>query len=100
MEMKIDEKINPLFNRKDLGIHIKHGGLPTPSKGDLTKELSSKYNVDPSQVVINYVFSQKGSNEAFIKCKILNEKPKEKPAQNPPVQQEVKNDQTQASSAT
>ncbi len=94
MDMKIEERDNPLFKRRDLAITISHAGSGTPSKASLSAELSSKYNVDPAQVVINYMFSDKGSNETKAKCKILNEKPKvvEKP------KEEVKNE-AQASPA-
>ncbi len=91
MELTIvTEKENPFFKRKDLEVKVKHTGNSTPSKVDLTKELATKYSVDNSQVVINYVSSQRGIGETFIKCKILNEKPKEVPKP-----QEVKGEQTE-----
>ncbi len=73
----VEEKENPFFKRKDLKIRIKHLASPTPSKADITKELSSKYGVDESQVQIDYIFSQRGLGESFVNCKILQEKPKE-----------------------
>ena len=73
----IEEKENPFFKRKDLKIRIKHAGTPTPSKADVTKELATKYDVGQSQVVIGYIFSQRGLGESFVSCKILQEKPQE-----------------------
>ena len=73
----IEEKDNPFFKRKDLKIRIKHFGSPTPSKADISKELSTKYDVDESQVQIDYIFSQRGLGESFLVCKILQEKPAE-----------------------
>lgn len=73
----IEEKENPFFKRKDLKIRIKHLGSPTPSKADITKGLASKYDVDESQVQIDYIFSQRGLGESFVSCKILQEKPME-----------------------
>ncbi|MEM5797184.1 MAG: hypothetical protein QW818_00490 [Candidatus Aenigmatarchaeota archaeon] len=73
----IEEKDNPFFKRKDFKIRIRHPGSPTPSKADVTKELATRYKVDESQVVINYIFSQCGLGESFVSCKILQEKPKE-----------------------
>ena len=78
MEIKIiEEKENPFFKRKDLKIKLKHLGTATPSKTDVSKELSTKYNVDIAQVQIGYIFSQTGLGESFANVKILNEKPKE-----------------------
>lgn len=73
----IDEKDNPFFKRKDLKIRVRHPGSSTPSKAAIAKELAGKYSVDESQVVINYIFSQRGFGESFVSCKILHEKPKE-----------------------
>ena len=71
----IEEKENPFFKRKDLKIRIKHPASPTPSKAEISKELASKYQVDQSQVQIDYIFSQRGLGESFMSCKILQEKP-------------------------
>lgn len=71
----IEEKENPFFKRKDVKMRIKHLASGTPSKADITKEMASKYNVDESQFQIDYVFSQKGIGESFVKCKVLEEKP-------------------------
>jgi len=73
----VEEKENPFFKRKDLKIIIKHLGSPTPSKADITKELASKYDVDQSQVLTDYIFSRRGLGESFVSCKILHEKPQE-----------------------
>ena len=91
----VEEKENPFFKRKDLKIRIKHLGSPTPSKADITKELASKYDVDQSQVLIDYIFSQRGLGESFVSCKILHEKPQE-------IKKEEKgeNSEAQASTAT
>lgn len=93
MEIKIlEEKDNPFFKRKDLKVSIKHVASPTPSKAEIAKELASKYQVDESQVQIDYIFSQRGLGESFVKCKILQEKPEVK-------KEETKgeNNETQAS---
>ena len=79
VEMRIiEERDNPFFKRKDLKIAVRHPGGATPSKAEVVKELAAKYSVDESQVVIDYIFSQKGLNESFVNCKILNEKPPQK----------------------
>ena len=84
MEIKIiEEKENPFFKRKDLKMKVRHLGIPTPSKADITKELSAKYDADISQVQIDYIFSQRGLGESFVSCKILNEKPKEAKKEEP-----------------
>jgi ribosomal protein S24E len=74
MEMIVtEEKQNPFLNRKELRLKIKHVGVTTPSKAELTKELAAKYSVDEKQVFINYIFSIKGVGESFASVKILNE---------------------------
>lgn len=87
MNMKIDvaeEKENKFFKRKDLKVSIDHADESTPSIETIKKELSTKYNVDPAQVVVDYVFSKSGLAESFAKVKILNEKPKvEAPKEGP-----------------
>ena len=79
----IEEKENPFFKRKDLKIRIKHPASPTPSKTNIAKELAAKYDVDQSQVQIDYIFSQRGLGESFVSCKILQEKPKEMKPEKP-----------------
>lgn len=78
MEMIIvEEKENPFFNRIDIKLRLKHEGIATPSKAELVKELAKKYEVNESQVIIDYIFSVRGIGESFTKVKILKEKPAE-----------------------
>ena len=71
----VEEKENPFLNRKDIKLRLKHLGESTPSKATLTKELASRYSVEESQILIDYIFSVKGVGESFVKAKILPEKP-------------------------
>lgn len=88
MEIEIlKEKDNKLLNRKELELRIKHPNAPTPKKEEIKEELSKMFNVDKEQIVINYVLSKKGLQEAIAKVKILYQKPKG---------EEVKNNETQA----
>jgi len=76
MEIKITkESENKFFKRKDLELEISHPGGPTPKTDDIAAELASKYGVDRSQVVVDYVLTKKGSNESLSKAKVLEEKP-------------------------
>lgn len=93
----VEEKDNPFFNRKDVKLNIRHLGSATPSKAEVIKELAAKYNVDHSQIQINYIFSKKGIGESFCSIKILNEKPKAEIKEEKPKGEEV---ETQASEAT
>lgn len=75
MDMTIvEEKENQFLNRKELKIKLKHIGMQTPSKAEVIKEIASKYTVNESQVLIDYIFSVKGLGESFGKVKILREK--------------------------
>ena len=79
MELKIsDEKENPFLKRKELKISIRHENSATPSKESITKELSEKYSVDASQVVVNFIVTKKGITESMASVKILKEKPQVK----------------------
>jgi ribosomal protein S24E len=79
MEIVVEsEKENPFFQRKELKLILKHPLAATPSKAELKKELASRYACDESQVIIDYIFTKKGTCESLAKVKILKEKPKEK----------------------
>jgi len=78
MEIEIvEEKENPYFKRKELKVCLAHPKSPTPSKLEIKKEFAKRYSVDESQVIIDYIFTKKGSNNSLAKIKILSEKPKE-----------------------
>jgi ribosomal protein S24E len=73
--ISVEERENPFFKRNEVKLKLKHEGISTPSKTELIKELAGKYKVDESQVLIDYIFSEKGIGESFAKVKILEEKP-------------------------
>jgi ribosomal protein S24E len=76
MQLKVvKERKNPFFKRLDLKLTLVHPGEATPSHQELTKKLASQYKVDPSQVVIDYIFSEKGAARSFAKVRLLREKP-------------------------
>jgi ribosomal protein S24E len=76
MEIKVlKETENPFFKRKDLVLDISHASGPTPKTDDVKRELAAKYNVDVSQVVVDYIMTKSGLNVSTAKVKILNEKP-------------------------
>lgn len=89
----IDEKDNKLFKRRDLTVGINHDGSATISKAELIKNLASSKGVDASQVVIDYIFTEKGIPKSVAKVKILDEKP---PAKEEPKKEEGKKDEAQA----
>lgn len=77
MEVEIlEEKQNPFLGRKELKLRIIHEKAPTPSKQELKKEIASKYSVPEENIVLDYILSKKGLNEAIAKVKIYKEKPK------------------------
>lgn len=71
----VNERDNPFFKRKDLVVDIMHKGEATPKISDIKTVLAGRYNVDESQVVIEYMMSKKGMSESIVKAKIMNEKP-------------------------
>ncbi len=75
MELEIlEEKENPFFERKELKLRIKHEKAPTPSKQELKKEIASKYSVPEENILLDYILTKKGLNEAIAKVKIYKEK--------------------------
>jgi ribosomal protein S24E len=79
MEIKIlEEKENLFLKRKEIKAEVHHINLPTPKKDEIINELAKKYSVDNSQVIVDYIFTKKGTNCSIIKAKILTEVPKEK----------------------
>ncbi|OYT41754.1 MAG: hypothetical protein B6U78_02575 [Candidatus Aenigmarchaeota archaeon ex4484_224] len=74
MEIEIlKEWNNPLLERKELEILIKHPNQATPSKQMVIEEIAKKYNVEKDRILINYIMSKKGLAESFVKAKILKE---------------------------
>jgi len=76
----LEEKENVFFARKELQIAIKHPKSATPKKQELVKELSAKYSVPEEHVVIDFLYSKKGTNESVAKVKIYKDRPKVKEA--------------------
>lgn len=74
----LEENENVFFARKELKLSIKHQKSPTPKKQELAKELSAKYSVPEDHVVVDFIYSKKGTNESVAKVKIYKEKPKVK----------------------
>ncbi len=102
MEIKIiKEKENPFFKRKDLTIEIFHKGKPTPKTSEVVKEIASKFGVDESQVIVDYILTKSGFSESNAKVKVLNEKPpkveqpKEVPKEPEPTEQSPAEEKTE-----
>lgn len=74
----LDEKQNDLLKRKELKIEIEHLLAATPSKTELLKELAKAYSVPEENILIDYIFTQKGIGKSVAKIKIFKEKPKVK----------------------
>jgi ribosomal protein S24E len=68
------EKENPFLNRKEIKLILKHPSAPTPSKEEVKKQIASQFNLDESQIIIDYIFSKKGICESLAKVKILKGK--------------------------
>ncbi len=90
MEMKIiEEKENPFFKRKEIKVELNHASSATPSKQELMKEIASKFSAAEDCIVIDYILSKKGKNEAVAKVKVYSE----------PVAKKVEKVEAQASQA-
>jgi len=74
----LEEKENVFFARKELQIAIRHPKSATPKKQELVKELSAKYSVPEEHVVVDFLYSKKGTNESVAKVKIYKDRPKVK----------------------
>lgn len=74
----VAEKQNELLKRREMKIEIDHLLAATPSKAELLKELAAAYKVPEENIVIDYIFTQKGVGKSVAKIKIYKEKPKVK----------------------
>jgi ribosomal protein S24E len=88
----LDEKQNELLKRKEIKIEIEHLLAATPSKADLLKELATAYSVPEENIVIDYIFTQKGIGKSVAKVKIFKEKPKLKEVKQKVKKEEVKSE--------
>jgi len=77
MDLKIlEENENKLLDRKEVKLSVKHDKAATPKKQDVIKELAAKYSSPEENVVLDFIFTKKGTSESVIKAKIYKEKPK------------------------
>lgn len=74
----LSEKENELLKRREIKIEIEHLLTSTPSKAELIKELATAYSVPEENIMIDYIFTQKGIGKSLAKIKIFKEKPKVK----------------------
>ena len=97
----LEEKDNKLFNRKEMKVLFKHSGSSTPTKSEVVKNFAMQNSVDESQVIVDYIVTQKGSAESLARIKILKEKPKVQPsAEKKAENKEVEKVEAQASQST
>jgi len=88
----LDEKQNELLKRKEMKIEVEHLLAATPSKAQLLKELATAYSVPEENIVIDYIFTQKGIGKSIAKVKIYKEKPKIKEKKQKVKKEEVKSE--------
>jgi len=74
----LSEKENELLKRKEVKIEIEHLLASTPSKAELMKALAAAYSIPEENIVIDYIFTEKGIGKSVAKVKIFREKPKVK----------------------
>ena len=63
----LSETQNELLKRKEIKIEIDHLLAATPPKAEILKELASAYSVPEENIVIDYVFTQKGIGKSMSK---------------------------------
>lgn len=77
----VNQKKNPLLKREEVMLTVKHEGKPTPSRVDLLSPLSKELKSNKDLVLIDKIFSVKGSQTSQIKAFVFEKKediPKEK----------------------
>jgi small subunit ribosomal protein S24e len=71
MEIKIlEQKDNKLLKRKEILLLIDHSNRATPSREELSNEISKIFNVPKEKIVIDYILSIRGDQKAKAKVKI------------------------------
>lgn len=68
----IEQKENPLFNRKEIKIEIK--AEVTPKQHDVKKLVSEKFSSNPENIKIKKIFGNFGSNYFTIIANIYGSK--------------------------
>lgn len=94
MEITIAKEVKmPMIGRKQVTFNVENIKQATPSKADLTKEISAKLKVDENVISIKKVLQKFGSNKSTVlvnvyntpellkKFEVYNKKPKKKAAE-------------------
>ncbi len=77
----VDQKKNPLLKREEVMLTVNHEGKPTPSRTDLLEPLAKELKSNKDLILIDKIFSVKGSQASRIKAFVFDRKedmPKEK----------------------
>lgn len=74
MEIRIlEEKDNKILKRKELLLEILHENRATPSREELSNEISKIINTPKEKITIDYILSKRGEQKAKAKIKISYE---------------------------
>jgi small subunit ribosomal protein S24e len=70
----IEEKENPLLERKELIVKISHSGAMTPRRGDIRNKIIAKLSADEDKFILGPLNQHYGTTEAVAKVKIYKSK--------------------------
>ncbi len=75
MKINITEKKeNPLTEREEIKFEVDHKDVPTPSRAEVRKELSSKLEVPEDLIVLEKIVTLNGHQTASGKARIYDSK--------------------------
>ncbi len=70
----ISEKENPLLERRDVMVRIKHTGAKTPLRSEIRKLLTAKLSADDDKLILGSLNQSFGVAESLAKVKIYKTK--------------------------
>ena len=86
----LQDKDNPLLNRKDIMVSFDHAGEATPKSVDMANKIAESFKTKLENVEMVYAFTEKGLPVTKVKAriwkdgvpkKLVKEKKSEKPAE-------------------
>ncbi|MFH1294671.1 MAG: 30S ribosomal protein S24e [Candidatus Aenigmatarchaeota archaeon] len=70
----IEEKENPLMQRKEYWLTIKHEEGPTPSRSDVMKFLVGELKTKEDLLIVEKMFSEKGKTATRVRAEVYRKK--------------------------
>ncbi len=81
----ISEKENPLLERREVMVRIKHTGAATPLRSEIRKLVAAKLSADDDKMIVGSLDQSFGVSESLAKVKIYKTRKRVEEIENPHV---------------